>query len=167
MKKLIAAVLVGLVGFSPAATYATVDQEADDHAQLLAVVEALNVPVSFDTQLCKDEPQWYGGYALDGRELVLCSRGDRAERLDTIRHEAWHVLQDLQNCSIKDEGLLQLAMGVKATPSGYKVAAAKAYQPSHVPFEAEAAWAADTFSALTISHLLYQRATECGYKFKF
>jgi hypothetical protein len=167
MNKLITGLLVGLIGFNPAASYATVDQEVDDHSQLLAVVEAAGIPVTFDSQICKTQQNWYGGYAVDGRELALCSRGDRAERLDTIRHEGWHVYQDLQDCSIKDTTLVMAAFGGRATPSSYKQMAAKAYSPDRVAFEAEAAWAADTFSALTIANMIHQKGLECGVKFKF
>jgi hypothetical protein len=141
------------------------DQEFDDHVTLLDVVEKLGVHVTIDQALCKQQQNWYGGYALDGSELALCSRGNRTERLDTIRHESWHVLQDLKDCSVTDKGMIRVAMGPTATPSEYKGIAAKAYEPKHVPTEAEAIWAADTFSALTIANLIFQQASECGFRF--
>jgi hypothetical protein len=168
MKKLITSLLVGLIGLNPGLAHATeaVDQELKDHGILLSVVEGLGIPVNFDGQLCRERPTWYGGYEIHGKELALCSRGDKAERLNSLRHESWHLYADLKDCSIKDSGM-SAAFSSGATPRMYKEFAAKHYKPEHVSVEAEAFWAADTFSAMTIANLLVQKGEECGYKFKF
>jgi hypothetical protein len=168
MKKLIASLVVGLVGLNPGLAHATevTDQAINEHGVLLNVVEKLGIPVIFDGQLCRDRPTWYGGYEVHGRSLVLCNRGDQAEKLNTMRHEAFHVYQDLKDCSIRDSGLSP-AFSSGATPRFYKEFAAKYYEPGDVQLEAEAFWAADTFSAMTIATLLVQKGEECGYKFKF
>jgi hypothetical protein len=168
MKKLITSLLVGLIGLNPGLADAAeaVDQELKDHSTLLTVVDALGIPITFDGQLCKKQPTWYGGYNVYGKDFAICNKGDRVDKLDTIRHEAWHVYQDLKDCDIKDGGLV-VAFQSASTPRLYKEFAAKHYKPEHVSVEAEAFWAADTFDALTIATLLVQKGEECGYKFKF
>jgi hypothetical protein len=142
------------------------DKDLKDHGILLSVVEGLGIQVNFDGQLCRERPTWYGGYEVHGKELALCSRGDKSERLNTVRHEAFHVYQDLKDCNFTDSGLSSAFSG-GATPRLYKDFAAKYYEPGEIQVEAEAFWAADTFDALTIATLLVQKGEECGYKFKF
>jgi hypothetical protein len=168
MKKLITSLLVGLIGLNPGLAHATEasDQDVKDHGILLSIIESLGIPVNFDGKLCKERPTWYGGYEVHGKDFALCSRGDKADRLDTVRHESWHVYQDLKDCNIKDS-VMTAAFSNGPTPRMYKEFAAKHYEPAHIQIEAEAFWAADTFDALTIANLLVQKGEECGYKFKF
>jgi hypothetical protein len=168
MKKAITSIVVGLIGLSPVGVMAAQPQDKDlkDHGILLSVVEGLGIPVNFDGQLCRERPTWYGGYEIHGNDFSLCSRGDKVDRLNTVRHESWHVYQDLKDCNIKDSGMTA-AFSNGPTPRMYKDFAAKYYEPEDIQLEAEAYWAADTFDAQTIANLIYQKATECGYKFKF
>lgn len=167
IKKMVTAVVLGLCVALPIAVRATetiTKQDKEDHIQLMAVIEALGVPVNIDPAICKQEPNWYGAYNYHGDELALCTRGDQGERLNTIRHEAFHLVQDLADCKIKDIGMVQPRFRSGGATSGYKDMAAKHYAAALVPMEAEAAWAADTFDAYTITVLLAQQADECGIK---
>jgi hypothetical protein len=167
MKKLITTLLVGLIGLNPGLAHATEasDQDVKDHAGLMAVIEAMGIPVVFDGEMCK-ETGWYGGYELHGRDLQLCSRGNKEERMNTMRHESFHVLQDLKDCDIKDKPIAAV-FNAEATPGMYKEHAAKYYEDDQVAYEAEAFWAADMFSATTIANLILQKGDECGIKFNF
>lgn len=168
MLKAISLMMAGITLINPAAVNAAeVSKEVEDHYKLMAVVEAVGVPVHYQSEICSIKPDWYGAYKVDGGELVLCKKGTTEERLNTIRHESWHVYQDLKDCSIKDRGGLATAFGSGSTPKVFKELAAKHYSKENVPTEAEAQWAADTFDAISIASLIYQQATECGMKFKF
>jgi hypothetical protein len=168
MKKLIAGLLVGLLG-SQGAAMATPEltQEQKDHVALLVVVEQLGVYVEYDGQPCKQKPGLFGNYYVDGSLLNLCSIGDSNERMDTIRHEVWHVYQDLADCNLKDDVPVVAVFGGRGLPKGYKEHAAKYYEPSQAGYEAEAMWAAGMFSAQTIGNMLIVKGEECGVKFKF
>jgi len=166
-KNVLIGALVALVGFNPAAANATqiADKEVREHAFLLSLVEQLGVMVTFNGGDCKQEI--HGNYYLNGSLLNLCSKGDRADRLDTMRHESWHVLQDLQDCSITDSTPLRSYFGGRGPTAPFKVAAQKHYPTDRVLMEAEAAWGASTFNAIAIANLIIQKGETCGFKFKF
>jgi hypothetical protein len=167
MKKAIAAVLAFLAMATPAvATPEITKQEEEDHVNLVSLVKALGIPVIFDDPVCKKG--WYGGYNYDGSAFLLCkdAPGGQAERLDTIRHEAFHVYADLaRDCSITDNDPIQPVFFPGVVPPSFITMASKNYKPAHVSTEAEAAWAANTFSAEQINILLYNKARSCGFRF--
>lgn len=161
----IAAFLVACLALAAPVMAAPLEQDEIDHVKLLKLITLLKIPVRFDSQYCKDMPKSYGGYRLDGADLSLCSRGDLVERLNTVRHEAWHVYQDLKDCSIADDVDLVPVFSDSPMPRAYKENVAKLYETQYVNTEAEAFWAADTFDANSIGNLIYQRAIECSFKF--
>ena len=167
MKKAIAAVLAFLALATPAvATPEITKQEEEEHVNLVALVDALGIPVIFKAPVCNQG--WYGGYRYDGAAFLLCDNapGGQAERLDTIRHEAFHVYADLaRDCSITDNDPIQPVFFPGVVPPSFITMASKNYKPAHVSTEAEAAWAANTFSAEQINILLYNKARSCGFRF--
>jgi len=169
MKKLIASLLVGALIIQPPPVLATEtpDPELQEHLFLADVIEQLGVKINYGGAECKAKPGLYGNYYQNGSVMNLCEVGDRDERLDTFRHEAWHVYQDLKDCSLADNTLLSSVFSNGGTPRRFITHAAKYYDKEEVAYEAEAHWAADTFTALTIAKLLAQKGSECGAKFKF
>ena len=169
MNKLIIGLLVSALALQPPPALATEtpDPELQEHLFLVDVIEQLGVKVNFGGPQCQAKPGLYGNYASNGSVMNLCEIGDRVERLDTLRHEAWHLYQDLRDCSLADLTVLSPAFGGFGGAHIFVAQAAKHYQKEHVAFEAEAAWAAYTFNAASIGSLIVQRGTECGAKFKF
>ena len=169
MNKLIVGLLVSALALQPPPALATEtpDPELQEHVFLIDVIEQLGVKVNFGGPQCQARPGLYGNYAANGSVMDLCEVGDREERMDTLRHEAWHVYQDIRDCSLVDLTTLKSAFGSFGPSRAFVAQAAKHYNKEHVAFEAEAAWAAHTFDATAIANLIIQRGTECGAKFKF
>jgi hypothetical protein len=59
--------------------------------QLLAAFERRGITVISEHPRCQ-EPDLYGLYVRDDRQVVVCERGDRSS---TLRHEGWHLVQSL------------------------------------------------------------------------
>ena len=169
MTRLIISLLVGALALQPPPVLATEtpDPELKEHLFLVDVIEQLGVKVNFGGAECQAKPGLYGNYASNGSVMNLCKVGDREERLDTLRHEAWHLYQDIRNCSLADLTPLKPAFGSFGPSRAFVAHAAKHYQGELVPIEAEAAWAAHTFDATSIANLIIQRARECDARFKF
>ena len=167
LKLITAALSIGLLGASPALATETPDPELQEHLFLIDVIEQLGVKVNFGGSQCQARPGLYGNYTTNGSVMDLCEVGDREERMDTLRHEAWHVYQDIRDCSLVDLTTLKPAFGTFGPSRVFVAQAAKHYRGELVPIEAEAAWAAHTFNATAIANLIIQRGTECGAKFKF
>ena len=167
LKLITAALSIGLLGASPALATETPDPELKEHLFLVDVIEQLGVKVNFGGAECRSKPGLYGNYATNGSAMNLCEVGDREERMDTLRHEAFHLYQDIRDCSLTDLTPLKPAFGSFGPSRAFVAHAAKHYQGELVPIEAEAAWAAHTFDATAIANLIIQRGTECGAKFKF
>ena len=169
MKRLIVSLLVGALAIQPPPVLATEtpDPELQEHLFLIDVIEQLGVQVNFGGPQCQARPGLYGNYASNGSVMDLCELGDRVERMDTLRHEAWHVYQDIRDCSLVDLTTLKPAFGNFGPSRVFVAQAAKHYRGELVPTEAEAAWAAHTFDATAIANLIIQRGVECGAKFKF
>lgn len=136
-----------------------------EHIHLLQLVEALGVEVLTEGPPC--DKGWHGGYRNDGAQLVLCPGATSAqnERLDTIRHESWHVYQDLKDCNLKDTAVARPIFTDGIVPNEYKAYTAKNYTSDTALSEAEAYWAANTFNAEQINILIFSQAKSCGYKF--
>ena len=169
MDKFIISLLVGAMALQPPPALATEtpDPELQEHLFLVDVIEQLGVKVNFGGAECRSKPGLYGDYYVNGSVMNLCEVGDRAERMDTLRHESWHVYQDLRDCSLVDVTALKPAFGNFGPSRVFVEMAAKHYDKEHVAFEAEAAWAAHTFNASSIANLIIQRGRECGARFKF
>ena len=169
MTKLIISLLVGALALQPPPVLATEtpDPELKEHLFLVDVIEQLGVKVNFGGAECRSKPGLYGEYYVNGSVMNLCEVGGREERLDTFRHEAWHLYQDLRDCNLSDITALKPAFGSFGPSRAFVAQAAKHYDKEHVAYEAEAAWAAHTFDATAIANLIIQRGRECGAKFKF
>ena len=167
MTKLIISLLVGSLTLQPPPALATEtpDPELKEHLFLVDVIEQLGVKVNFGGPVCRSKPGLYGNYATNGSVMNLCEVGDREERLDTLRHEAAHVLQDMSDCSIRDNVALKPIFSAGLVEPSFIAMASKGYHPYQVASEAEAAWMASTFSARQINILLFNKAKSCGYKF--
>ena len=169
MKKVIVSLLVGAVAFQATPVLATEapDPELKEHLFLVDVIEQLGVKVNFGGPVCRSKPGLYGDYLVNGSAMNLCEVGDREERMDTLRHEAFHLYQDIRDCSLSDLTPLKPAFGNFGPSRVFVAQAAKHYDKEQVAYEAEAAWAAHTFNATSIANLISQRGRECGAKFKF
>jgi hypothetical protein len=79
----------------------------DDHVRLLGAVQSTGVTVKINPDECDEENNaygWFGTYQSGQQELVVCQVNKitgvsemvrwSAEDLDTIRHEAHHLVQD-------------------------------------------------------------------------
>jgi hypothetical protein len=165
-KVLIAAFAVSRLGLGEAAmaTPQPQEKEVDDHINLVALISALGVDVQHNPKDPCVTRGWYGGYQYDGSTLALCDKGDKADRMDTIRHEAWHVYQDLKDCNLKDDVVVQPVFTAGIVTPQFLDSAAKNYEKSQVTAEAEAAWAASTFDAEQINILMFTQAKSCGFR---
>ena len=162
MKELIVGLVVGVLAFQPPPALATEtpDPELKEHLFLVDVIEQLGVKVNFGGPVCRSKPGLYGDYLVNGSAMNLCEVGDREERRDTLRHEAFHLYQDIRDCSLSDLTPLKPAFGSFGPSRAFVAQAAKHYDKEHVAYEAEAAWAAHTFDATAIANLIIQRGTE-------
>ena len=169
MKKLIASLLVGALIVQPPPVLATEtpDAELQEHLFLADVIEQLGVKINYGGAECRANRGLYGNYYPNGSVMNLCEVGDRDERLDTFRHEAFHVYQDIRDCNIKDDTALKPVFSNGAASREFIALAAKHYDKADIAFEAEAYWAAHTFTAASIGNLIVQRAEQCGFKFNF
>jgi hypothetical protein len=163
----LAITLAALIAAGPAAraTPQPQEKELDDHTSLVSLIAALGVDVQFNPKDPCVTRGWYGGYQYNGSVLALCSKGSSAERMDTIRHEAWHVYQDLRDCNLRDNVAAQPVFTAGIVTPEFLNIAAKDYEKSQVTAEAEAAWAANTFDAEQINILMFTKAKSCGFRF--
>ena len=119
--KLATSALTGLaaLGFA-SASFATptrtVPQEGslDAHAVLVEAIEAQGVEFIVNHEFCQENPNVMGFYSSHHRVLVVCN--DRyteenqspewtANDLDTLRHEAQHMIQDCMMGGLADSTL--------------------------------------------------------------
>lgn len=79
-----------------------------DHVRLAQAVQATGVQVKINPKQCSKERS-FGWYWAHGRELVVCQENGwgggpevawTSEDLDTLRHEAHHVVQDCRDGSL-------------------------------------------------------------------
>lgn len=106
----IAAGIVALTGMvSPAMAYT--QQEFDNHAELFDTVQSLGVPIYINhRQACDPKSNggvnangWYAVMNNGAQVIIVCQENGTpggpqvewtANDLDTLRHEAWHMIQD-------------------------------------------------------------------------
>lgn len=139
-------------------------QEVDDHADLVVLINRLGVDVLFDHKFVCQQQRWWGAYATDGSELILCenAKSSPRERLTTIRHESWHVYQDLKDCKLTDITSLSPVFTTGTVPESYIKYASRNYDKADVPAEAEAYWAEGQYSAKELSDLIAKKAKHCS-----
>jgi hypothetical protein len=98
----------------------------NNHAQLISAVESTGVDFLLNPQECNNIPA-FGWYSGTKRQLVVCQENRNRssavpvkwteEDLDTLRHEAQHLLQDCKDGRI-DQRLIPIyrnpvALGIK------------------------------------------------------
>lgn len=107
----------------------------------------------------------YGGYILDGSMMFICRRGNESERFDTIRHESWHVLQDLQDCDLKDENNLETVFTITTEDiEEFRNDPLRGhlYSEAVMASEAEAFEAAEALTAWQIDQLFEIQIEQCN-----
>lgn len=168
MKLGIASLIGVLLSATPAlATPETVSEtELNAHGELVVLINKLGVDILFDHPFVCQQKRWFGAYATDGSELILCenSKATQGDRLRTIRHEAWHVYQDLKDCKLTDQTPISPIFAPGKVPPLYLQYASRSYPKPEVPAEAEAYWAEDSFTPDQISTLITQQAKRCSYR---
>jgi hypothetical protein len=114
MKTITAVGLAALAILSPAKAMARGQSNFQDHVRLAQAAEATGVRVAINVDRCDTEDA-YGWYWAAANELVVCQENKikgsnkevrwTEEDLDTLRHEAHHLVQD---CMARDnrDGLL-------------------------------------------------------------
>ena len=143
----LALVLTTMVGSVPTATAA--DATVND---IVSALKARGITTYLDADRCHQYPI-HGFYVGQARALILCTNGSREttpEIADTLRHEAWHYIQDCKNNSSVD-GNLQLVFApddhdrviealAKAGISAERIRQVYSAngQADHVPYEYEA-----------------------------
>ena len=105
MKKLLATTL--LTATALATPIEAVAGTFNDHIRLAQTVMATGVTFRINAPKCDERPGVFGWYAPRQRELVVCQENKvkgstqevqwTAEDLDTLRHEAHHLVQDCVN----------------------------------------------------------------------
>lgn len=120
-------------------------QPALDESWLLEVVKKVGVRIYTDSAVCDDNPKAFG--FLKGNQMHLCSKphnGSVEALKDTIRHEAWHVVQVCNGGPITPNAAEAIHHAYTAGWRGH------GYHLDHFHHEAEAFYAAKTFSASQI-----------------
>jgi len=97
MRKLLTAVLLAATILGSAApSLATAPSEYDEHNALADALRANGITLYLDAGICHTKPL-AGFYHSPTKSLVLCNNGSATmtdENMDTLRHEAIHVIQD-------------------------------------------------------------------------
>lgn len=132
----------------------------EDHNLLLKVINAVGVPVTSTHPICNQDI--YGAYFTNGSALVICPRGDQDERFDTIRHEAWHMYQDMRDCSLTDTNTIEPVFQSGLMPPLLVEQISQVYPAGAVTTESEAFWVAQVFDAYSIAKLVFLQAQKCG-----
>jgi hypothetical protein len=134
-----------------------------DHDRLLSEVQKAGVPVFIHSPVCQRFPRLHGAYNDSGHGIHLCAKGSKQERLRTIRHESWHLIQDLRNCNIKDTHD-RLKPAFDRVDQSYidKLTREGQYHPREVKVEAEAFWAQDHLSASDMADRLKALRLKCS-----
>ena len=130
------------------------------HSSLLSNIQRIGVDVSINHPYCNSGV--FGAYFTDGSSLIICSKGDTAEQQDTIRHESWHLIQDLQDCSLQDTTPLKPIFPISAIPPSIRAGIANHYPPSVLDVEAEAFFVASTLPPSVISDFLFYLISTCS-----
>ena len=112
MKKLIAAALAATTAVVPIEAQAST---LEDHARLAAAIESTGITLKINPKECgTKEGKVYGWYWAAYSEMVVCQENGTPggpvvkwteEDLDTLRHEAQHLIQDCMDG--KMDGRLQ------------------------------------------------------------
>lgn len=155
MKGFIATGLVLLLGASPVMA----QDAAGDVRRLVSVLNAVGVTVYYDSKECR-EHEVYGMYFPGLRTLHVCKRGDRAEQLDTLKHEAWHVAQDYADCQVGNNSLLPLARHSQIAREYWD--RTHSYPENRRHMEADAYQAAHLLSTKQIADLLSFKYAACN-----
>ena len=164
MKKIVATLMAALTAVVPIQAMAAEDT-FEEHLKIIAVLDGLGISLSADDDFVCNIKKWKGGYNTNGSQLVVCNNtGTQEERLETLRHEAWHVYQDLRDCSLLDTSHVAPVFLAGVVPEDVKEWVANSYPAGRVASEAEAFWASDVFDADAIAKLLFFQAKSCGYK---
>lgn len=104
------AILLGVALF-----WATPAHADPGHQALVDALTRAGVRVFFDHQICKTD-RVYGFYHNPSKSLVVCNEGSGMfdeNDLDTLRHEAIHVIQDCANGTLGDNRMgLALKPGI-------------------------------------------------------
>ncbi len=134
-----------------------------DTADLLKGVQEY-ATVQINPERCEDDPYMEGSYNTATKVFTLCIKGSTATASDhdTVRHEAWHVLQA---CLSPNLPVLQPLFNdeqefneyILANISKYRYERIVAlYPPSHVDVEVEAFVMASQLSAAQIEQSLHK-----------
>ena len=98
MRKLLTAALLAASILANAAPAVAVSQAtAAQHHDLAEALVDAGITLYLDAELCRLNPQHDGFYHSPSRSLVVCNEGSSnmtENSLDTLRHEAIHVVQD-------------------------------------------------------------------------
>ena len=164
MKKIVAGLMAALTALVPVQAMAEEDT-FEEHLKIIAVLDGLGIELSADDAYVCNTKKWKGAYNTNGSQLVVCNNsGTQEDRLETLRHEAWHVYQDLRDCSLQDTTGVPPVFLAGVVPEDIKAWVSNSYPAIEVPSEAEAFWAAEVFDADAIAKLLFFQAKSCGYK---
>lgn len=132
----------------------------DEHSSLIDSIQQVGVRVLVDTPPCNQGI--YGAYFNDGSRLVLCRKGDFEERMDTLRHEAWHLIQDLKDCSLSDLYPVVPVFDRSMVPQEEREKIREFYPEERLDAEAEAFFVARIMSARQIQEVLVSEMKYCG-----
>ena len=108
--KFLATVLALTLASAPASALAATPWQLNvpAHLQLVKALRGHGVAVSWGSRYCDGKNN--GTYNSRTRTIKICRRGNQwtASSLNTLRHEAIHVLQDLRDCRLGNLALHRL-----------------------------------------------------------
>ena len=132
-----------------------------DHVILVGTIRQAGVSIELNSDVCQQFPI-YGAYFHKQARLVLCSKGSTEEKLDTLRHEAWHLVQDLQDCDLLDDGLKPYGQIPKEAIDHFRRISGGNYEEKDLATEVEAYAAAETLSAKDITSYIRTLIASCN-----
>ena len=150
MKKFLATLAALAITIVPAVANARTltESEINTYTNLIEAVKKAGVEFKLNPPACDENPNTFGWYNPPGRELVVCQenrvRGSRdyvrwtEEDLDTLRHEAHHLVQDCVDRQLNGhlhflyEDTVGLVKNVLSTDTIDRIIAAYADKPDYV-----------------------------------
>lgn len=98
--RLAAALLAVTLSGSAGPALAISDATAAQHNDLTEALVGAGIKLYLDADICRANSRLGGFYHSPSLSLILCNKGSKKmteENLDTLRHEAIHVIQDCKN----------------------------------------------------------------------
>ena len=107
MNKILSTLMASVMVLAPTGVGAATYAERQEHLELYNALEEVNISVYANPEMCDPKEGFLGFYAPSHRLISICQKDPTVqfndEDLDTLRHEAHHVVQDCLDGKIDGE----------------------------------------------------------------